>query len=330
MKPNAHLVSVIIPNFNRGDYLKQALQSVVYQTYPYWEALVVDDGSTDGSKEEVCQIVNNEQRIKWMDRNRTPKGAATCRNMGIEQAQGEFIVFLDSDDLLAPHCLEQRLQIMQSHPDLDFAVFKMQFFKEQPGDDPRLWNLENETKPLQRFLNLDSVWQTSGPIWKASAVKKLDGFNEKLQCWQDFDIHLKALLANLNYDIRYDLPIDSYYRKEAKETISQSNMNSLPKLKSKAELYNWVKPLAQKQGCQTDNMLHQILISALNGHQIQFFDDLYQQEKQSIPSHVKRKLNSLKWIKKSRLDRLAYFKKNYQQLVQSCVQESSIGQFKEI
>lgn len=329
MKNTTPLVSIIIPNYNRAAYLQEALKSIRNQSYTHWEAIVIDDGSTDASKEIVTKLANKDTRIKWIERKRIPKGAATCRNIGIDQASGEYLIFLDSDDLLDFHCLAQRLKVMRENSKLDFAVFKMQFFKENPGDDSRLWNIENETPTLQRFLKLDSVWQTSGPIWKTSAVKKIGGFNEKLYCWQDFDIHLKALFANLNYSIRYDLPIDCYYRRDAKDTISQTNMNTLPKLKSKIELYNWAKPLAQKNMLSVHPLLLDILVSALNGHQIQFFQKWFKAEYNVLDARVKNKLNLLKWIKITRLDRIRMVDKLYQQIIKSFLTESLIGEFVE-
>lgn len=329
MKSSNHLISIIIPNFNRMGYLQQALDAIISQTYSNWEAIVIDDGSTDGSKKNLSQYVKEDKRMQWIDRNRKPKGAATCRNIGIEHAKGDFIIFLDSDDLLAPHCLERRLQVMQDQPHLDFAVFKMQFFKAKPGDDNRIWNHKTKTSILQRFLNLDSVWQTSGPIWKTSALKTLRGFNEKLQCWQDFDIHLKALFANLSYAIRYDLPVDCYYRKNAMQTISQTNMNALPKLKSKIALYNWAKPIAQKHRVSIKAMLHHILISALNGHQIDVFNALCRAEKDKLDPDVMFKMKFLKWIKVCRLDRINFIQQKIDNLKESLIIETSIGKYQE-
>ena len=84
-----------------------------------------------------------DHRIKWLKREGRLKGASVCRNIGIEHAKGDYVVFLDSDDMLGQNCLEQRLAVMSKHPELDFSVFKMQFFKETIGDDQRIWNIGN-------------------------------------------------------------------------------------------------------------------------------------------------------------------------------------------
>src|SRR5918993_3885046 len=98
MKENPS-VSVIIPVYNRVNLVRETLQSVIDQTYADWEAIVVDDGSTDGSYELVIKFAELDHRIKSFRRDRQPKGAPVCRNIGVTKSVGQFLIFLDSDDL---------------------------------------------------------------------------------------------------------------------------------------------------------------------------------------------------------------------------------------
>lgn len=321
------MVSIIIPNFNRALYLEQALCSVMSQTYQDWEALVVDDGSTDESKKLAESLVISDTRIKWMERHLDTKGAATCRNIGIDNAKGDYIIFLDSDDLLAPECLQERVAIMEADKQLDFAVFKMQYFNEHPGDDTRLWNIETNEPALDRFLKLDAVWQTSGPIWKRTALESIDGFNQNLHCWQDIDIHLKALFANLNFKIYYDLDVDCYYRKNSTDSISQTNTSSLKKLKSKAELFHWAKPQADLLGKDSLQIALHILISAQNGHHFNFYRDFYNQVKNELTKSIMRDLFTLSIIQNLRLYKLSFFKSKFNDLKTKMISETSIGKY---
>lgn len=264
------MVSIIIPVYNRADLLKECLLSIIAQDYNAWEALVVDDGSTDGSRMLVASLSENDSRISWIERTRLPKGASTCRNIGIEMAAGEYIIFLDSDDLLASFCLKQRIENMKENPDLDFAVFPMEFFKKHPGDTNKLWNIENDDSHLKRFLQLDSVWQTTGPIWKKEALQKIGGFNENLKCWQDVDIALKALFINLKYKTFYNLQPDSYYRVHNSGTISQSNLNSMDKLISREELFMWANSQLNDFEQLAKPMALNIATSALKSLNINF------------------------------------------------------------
>lgn len=233
------MISIIIPNYNRAGMLSHTLQSTINQSYIDWEVLIIDDGSTDGSFEKIKPLIDKEHRIKWINRNLPPKGASTCRNIGLKYAQGKYIIFLDSDDILAPHCLEQRAQIMDNNPELDFAVFPMLIFSKKPGDTNLLWNRQTEEPDLNRFLRLDSVWQTTGPIWRRHSLEKIGGFDESLACWQDIDIHLKALFAGLKYKVFDELQPDSYYRQHSQSSISQGNLNSTSKIQSRLRLFCW-------------------------------------------------------------------------------------------
>jgi glycosyltransferase involved in cell wall biosynthesis len=321
------MVSIIIPNYNRLDYLKDCLQSIYSQFHKDWEALVVDDGSTDGSKQLVEQFIKQDQRFKWLERTGNLKGASVCRNIGIEKAIGDYIIFLDSDDLLAPNCLEQRVRIMEDNPELDFSVFKMQFFKNKPGDDNRIWNIETNEATLQRFLNLDAVWQTSGPIWKKESLKAIGGFNEQLQCWQDIDIHLKALTANLNYRLNYHLPIDCYYRKNSVNSISQSQTNTINKLKSKEILYSWAAQKLKETSFSIDKMALHIVISALNGSQKQFFKQFYRKVKNKFAGEIEKQLKYMSIIRFYKLYKIKYFQSQFLTMKNNMVSQTLIGKY---
>lgn len=232
-----NLISVIIPNLNRGDLLKETLESILRQTYPNWEAIVVDDGSDDNSDEIGHAYASANNRIKYLKRHHKLTGAPVCRNIGLKESNGEYLIFLDSDDLLAPFCLQQRLNVIIQNPALDFLVFPMLMFYEFPEKSEVLWNIETSEPDLLRFLSLDAVWQTSGPIWKKSAVEKIGGFTEGLACWQDVDIHLKALIADLKYEKFYTLPPDIYYRQHKTGSISQNEISSPAKMYSRLKVF---------------------------------------------------------------------------------------------
>ncbi|WP_121356705.1 glycosyltransferase family A protein [Flavisolibacter nicotianae] len=97
------MFSVIIPTYNREDLLPVAIESVIRQTCPDWELLIIDDGSTDGS-EGVVQHYLADSRIRYFKKENS--GGAQSRNFGVSLAKGDFIVFLDSDDEAYPHWLE--------------------------------------------------------------------------------------------------------------------------------------------------------------------------------------------------------------------------------
>jgi teichuronic acid biosynthesis glycosyltransferase TuaG len=125
------LISIITPNYNCAQYISQTIESVLTQTYQNWEMLIVDDCSTDGSYEIALKYAAKDNRIKvyHMDQN---SGAAACRNKAIELSQGDYLAFLDSDDLWLPKKLEKQLRFMIEN-DCDFSFTEYEQVNEDRG-----------------------------------------------------------------------------------------------------------------------------------------------------------------------------------------------------
>ena len=106
------LVSIIMPSWNTGQYIAESIESVLNQTYKNWELIIVDDCSTDNTDEIV--VGYNDERIKYL-KNEKNCGAALTRNRALREARGEWIAFLDSDDIWIPKKLEYQLQFMKKN-----------------------------------------------------------------------------------------------------------------------------------------------------------------------------------------------------------------------
>jgi glycosyltransferase involved in cell wall biosynthesis len=204
------LISIIIPTKNRCDLLRETLASVMAQTHVDWEAIVVDDGSIDGTEEMMSEMAVKDLRVRFLCREKRRSGAAACRNLGVAASNGEYVIFLDSDDLLAPGCLERRLKVMQEDTKLDFAVFLTRIFRSTPGDGTFLINNFTQEDDLDRFLRQDVPWQTTGPIWRKASLSKIGPWDEKALTMQDCEFHIRALAARLNY--RKVPEVDSFWR----------------------------------------------------------------------------------------------------------------------
>ena len=108
---NDSFVSVIMPSFNSEKHIKQAVESVLNQTYQNWELLISDDGSTDSTREIIEQCIKVDERIKLFKLSEN-SGAGMARNNSIKLSKGRFIAFLDSDDVWLPQKLEKQIQFM--------------------------------------------------------------------------------------------------------------------------------------------------------------------------------------------------------------------------
>lgn len=192
-------ISVITPTKNRLKLLGEAIDSVQAQTLQDWEHIIVDDGSDDGTAEEVQKRAKSDPRIRYFQRNGEKEGANTCRNIGITQSSAELILFLDSDDLLRPGCLEGRVRVMQRNADIDFATFQTGVFKDTLGDHTRQWDPELLGDDLLRFLFFECPWIISGPIWRKASLMKLGLFDESLPSWQDIELHTRAIVSGCRY-----------------------------------------------------------------------------------------------------------------------------------
>lgn len=217
-------LTIITPIWNREDYIFETLNSILSQSFKNWEAIIVDDGSTDGSLSIVNEFLKIDNRFKLLIRSNPPKGANTCRNIGLQAARGKYVVFLDSDDLIAPSCLSSRITYFEYHPDNDFLVFMCQVFNEKVGDNHKLWNDFNDKNDISRFFRLDAPWGIHCVIWKRSSLIKLDPFVHSSTNLQDWEMHVISLLMNYNYK-KIEI-IDCFYRLPGKrKTVGNSFKN---------------------------------------------------------------------------------------------------------
>ena len=210
-------VSIVIPHFNRVSLLREALSSVKASRFSSYEIIIVDDRSAPESRRDLTSFASNNIRVIDSD---GAQGPSAARNTGAREAKGEFLVFLDSDDLLAPWCLEQRIESVRELPENDLWVFPVLLFYDQPGDRAILWNnMDSEEDPI-RFLQSDPPWHTSSPIWRRSAFLNLGGFNEKIVYGDDSDLHFRALLAELRLAKFPDALPDVFVRRSNQDRIT--------------------------------------------------------------------------------------------------------------
>ncbi|MBN2821061.1 MAG: glycosyltransferase, partial [Bacteroidales bacterium] len=145
------------------------------------------------------------------------KGPSACRNLGVQHASGKFLLFLDSDDLITPTCLEKRVDFFESHPNLDFAVFTQAIFTENINLGTKKFSkiFTDKEEYLSAFIADQHPWQTSGPLWRKESYVKTGGFREDYTIMEDPELHIRALFANLQFEVINDKP-DFFYRQSHK------------------------------------------------------------------------------------------------------------------
>jgi glycosyltransferase involved in cell wall biosynthesis len=215
-------VSVITPHFERADLLRETRASIRASTRGDWEWLIIDDGSCAEVWEQVRAMADGD-RVRVLRRVTGLKGPSTCRNLGVRECRGEYVIFLDSDDLLAPWCLEQRLAAARAQPDAALWVFPALLFAQAPGDGDGYWNTMNPAgDDLGRFLGSDNPWCVSSPLWRGDALRAIGGFNENLHYGDDSDLHIRALLAGLKVRQFPEALPDVFVRRGAEPRLTSS------------------------------------------------------------------------------------------------------------
>jgi glycosyltransferase involved in cell wall biosynthesis len=238
------LISIIIPSYNRATLIKETLQSVVTQSSADWQCIVVDDGSTDETIAVVSAFAKADSRIQLLQRDDTyASGGNGARQMGLDHVHSNWVMFLDSDDMLAQYCVENRLQVCEEA--LDMVVFHTGTFKNHIGDHDILWNILQEEETIQeymiRFLSQDMPWHTTGVLWSTAFLKRIEGWNQELTAWQDWELHIRALTYSPNIKAHTGKP-DNYYRLDVAGSIA-TKKKSLEYIKT---IKNAIKLIEEK------------------------------------------------------------------------------------
>lgn len=191
-------ISIITAHYRRPQLLRQMIESVQRQTDHDWELIVIDDQSPAKDWTEITSLAT-DPRIRIIRRNTGLKGPNTCRNLGLEVSIGEYVIFLDSDDILAPWCLEERRAAFAAYTHLDFLVFPVLLFRDKCGDSDLLWNDLEGNADLSRFLGSTPPWCITSPIWKRESLLGIEGLDPILRYGTDSELHTRALVRGLGY-----------------------------------------------------------------------------------------------------------------------------------
>lgn len=181
------LVSIIVPIYNTGAILKETIQSVIDQTYPQFELIAIDDGSTDDTLKFLGEF--HDPRIRVV--SQTNQGMAQTRNNGLRMAAGEFVLFLDHDDVLASDFLIERVKCLNENPEVGFVGGPIRTF---PDDRKEFWSAAINVEQEILFFSPNHLTTPSSYLIRhRTLVDNQIVFNEKLNSTAD-----KFLLLQLS------------------------------------------------------------------------------------------------------------------------------------
>lgn len=222
------LVSVIIPTFNNAHLIGETVQSVFLQTHRPLEVIFVDDGSTDSTRDTVDEFREKYSsdpafEIRYFFQGN--KGGAIARNLGITKSRGEYIQFLDSDDLLSENKIALQMDAQKNLPEKTTAYGSWRYF-EKHETSYRLYKLYDERKTENQLLNWISGWfvPSHAILWRRSDIATLGPWDESLKADQDGEYALRFLMAGGSFAFVENNT--AYYRqsrnlKKVKSTVSR-------------------------------------------------------------------------------------------------------------
>jgi len=194
------LVSVIVSAYNYGHFIGQTLESLQAQTYQYWECVVVDDGSTDDTAQVVARYTEKDSRIKYMwQKNRGPSAA---RNNGLMKTSGQFVQFLDADDLIESEKFERQVEYLEQYTEVDIVYGNMRYFDFE-NMNKRRYTMWGEDKPwmpetsgtgkeILTALIHKNILVINSPLIRRSVIDEVGLFDKTLKGPEDWDYWLRC------------------------------------------------------------------------------------------------------------------------------------------
>ncbi len=182
--------SIITPTYNRAQYIEQAIQSIQNQTIADWEHIIIDDGSSDTTAEVVHALQANDSRITYI--KQTNSGAQPARNTGLAHAQGEYIVYLDSDDIAHPQLVEKIAEVLADSKNI-FGIPNHQRQKILLNTNGEVEKILPATVAHEKAIRLEDIYRSkirttsSGLFHRRSTVEKTIQWDPEIKRFQDWD-----------------------------------------------------------------------------------------------------------------------------------------------
>jgi len=183
-------ISVIIPCRNSAQTLASTLGSLISQSFEDWEAIVIDDGSTDETAEILAAVARTDRRIRVIIG--AAKGASAARNRGIRHAKSELIAFLDSDDIWESSRLSMMVWFLSENPKADIAYSRFAFFNKKPGDSPTFSTVPKMSLGVIDLLKENLVGTMSNVLVRRRAFDAIGPFREDMTHGEDREWLVRA------------------------------------------------------------------------------------------------------------------------------------------
>jgi glycosyltransferase involved in cell wall biosynthesis len=211
------LVTIVIPCYNCESTVLEAIQSALNQSYKNIEVIVINDGSVDNSKEIIIQELSKDTRLTYQEQDN--KGLSAARNLGLHFAQGEFIVFLDADDILKDSYVQISLGHYYDNPNLIIVYSNMELFERETGV------LYLPKFEINLFLMRNCI--PAFAMVRTSQIKEIGGFDEAVKLCEDWECWMHLLKCFNGEVLRIEEPLYNYRKRFSADSIMDQNKNNV-------------------------------------------------------------------------------------------------------
>ena len=233
------LVSIIVPTFNRAQLVKEAISSVLNQTYRNFEIIVIDDNSTDNTAELISKI--NDGRIYYF-RLKKNQGAPAARNLGLKKASGQLIAFLDSDDQWVSKKLEKQIALFEREQQIGLVYTGIKFINSQ---FERILVPKVRGDISKSILKKNYVGPTSSVVIKKALIDEVGGFDVTLPSCQDWDLFIRiGQVCEIDYIAE---PLVLYFEHEGTRISTNPKAVVTGHLKIHSKYRQHIKALSMKE-----------------------------------------------------------------------------------
>ena len=188
-------VSVVMPVYNSEKYVAEAIESILGQTFSDFELIIVDDGSQDRSSEIIREYVRRDERVRLLRQDRN-SGVSCARNRGSDDAGGEFVAFMDSDDVSLPTRLEKQSRFLQEHPEIGAVGIRYRVANHDltASLGPDIVPLQHARIVFNQFTEFPSFVVGGGLMIRPEQLRAVGGWNESLRYGEEADLFVRLLL----------------------------------------------------------------------------------------------------------------------------------------
>lgn len=292
--------SIIIPVYNIEKYIQIAIESILNQKYQDFELIIIDDGSTDKSG-EICKQYKNDKRVKLIQKKN--QGVSSARNLGLEKATGEYIIFVDGDDYLEPNTLQIIANNIENNDMIIFGYnekFKKKIYQKNMTINE---TVVDNIKSIENVVNNKYGGYIFNKVFKKSIIKKYNiKFNLKIHMCEDLLFVIEFLQYAKNIKVIHDILYN--YRMRKSSAVWQKN----EKYFTVFDAYKHIDVILQKLHIDNTGLNYNVIINylLLNKKEKKTAQKKYQINIQKIKNNIKKNIGTKAKIKMIIIHRIKF------------------------